>query len=104
MRYEEGVAPTSWHLESRRVLTARITSSGPQSRNRTAWVARFLRQRAKEFGRAVPAAPHRPSPATWNDNAVTLAWLGHATVLINFYGVRILTDPVLFSRIGVNLG
>jgi len=25
-------------------------------------------------------------------------------VLINFYGVRILTDPVLFRRIGVSLG
>jgi L-ascorbate metabolism protein UlaG (beta-lactamase superfamily) len=35
---------------------------------------------------------------------VTLAWLGHATVLINFYGVRVLTDPVLFSRIGVDIG
>jgi L-ascorbate metabolism protein UlaG (beta-lactamase superfamily) len=35
---------------------------------------------------------------------VTLAWLGHATVLINFYGVRILTDPVLYPRIGVDLG
>jgi L-ascorbate metabolism protein UlaG (beta-lactamase superfamily) len=43
-------------------------------------------------------------PSTWNDNAITVAWLGHATVLINFYGVRILTDPVLFRRIGVNLG
>jgi L-ascorbate metabolism protein UlaG (beta-lactamase superfamily) len=35
---------------------------------------------------------------------VTLAWLGHATVLINFYGVRILTDPTLYQRIGVDLG
>lgn len=47
-------------------------------------------------------APARPEPATWDDNAVTLAWLGHATVLINFYGLRVLTDPVLFPRIGVN--
>ena len=31
-----------------------------------------------------------------------MAWLGHSTVLINFYGVRILTDPVLFARIGVD--
>ena len=52
----------------------------------------------------MPAAPRKPAPATWSDNAVTLAWLGHATVLINFYGVRVLTDPVLFSRIGVDLG
>jgi len=35
---------------------------------------------------------------------VTVAWLGHSTVLINFYGVRILTDPVLYRRIGVDLG
>ena len=31
-----------------------------------------------------------------------MAWLGHATVLIDFQGLRILTDPVLFSRIGVD--
>ena len=31
-------------------------------------------------------------PASWDDNAITLAWLGHATVLINFFGVRILTE------------
>jgi L-ascorbate metabolism protein UlaG (beta-lactamase superfamily) len=68
------------------------------------WAARFIRGRFEEFGRDVPAAPHRPSPASWSDNAVTLAWLGHATVLINFYGVRILTDPTFFRRIGVDLG
>jgi L-ascorbate metabolism protein UlaG (beta-lactamase superfamily) len=68
------------------------------------WTARFLRDRASEFGRDVPPAPHTPRPATWSDNAVTLAWLGHATVLVNFYGVRILTDPTLFPRIGVALG
>jgi len=50
----------------------------------------------------VPSAPHTPDPASWADNAITLAWLGHATVLINFYGVRVLTDPALFPRIGVD--
>jgi L-ascorbate metabolism protein UlaG (beta-lactamase superfamily) len=34
---------------------------------------------------------------------MTLAWLGHATVLLNFYGVTILTDPALFPRIGIRL-
>lgn len=43
-----------------------------------------------------------PDPHAWSENGVTLAWLGHATVLINFYGVRILTDPVLFNRVGIN--
>jgi L-ascorbate metabolism protein UlaG (beta-lactamase superfamily) len=70
----------------------------------SSWGARFLRQRADEIGRDVPAAPHTPSPSSWSDNAVTLAWLGHATVLVNFYGVRILTDPTLYPRIGVDLG
>ncbi len=68
------------------------------------WSARFLRARLAEIGTDVPRARHRPTPATWRDNAVTLAWLGHATVFINFYGLRILTDPVLFNRIGVDLG
>jgi L-ascorbate metabolism protein UlaG (beta-lactamase superfamily) len=68
------------------------------------WSARFLRARMAEFGQEVAPAPHTPTPAAWNDNAVTLAWLGHATVLVNFYGLRLITDPVLFTRIGVDLG
>ena len=70
----------------------------------SSWSARFLRERFDEIGRDLPTAPHKPTPGTWADNAITMAWLGHATVLINFYGLRILTDPVLFSRIGVDLG
>ena len=53
--------------------------------------------------RGVAPAPRVPEPGAWLDNAVTLAWLGHATVLINFFGVRILTDPALFARIGVDV-
>jgi L-ascorbate metabolism protein UlaG (beta-lactamase superfamily) len=70
----------------------------------SSWPARLLRERLGEFGRDVPAAPHKPQPGTWSDNAITVAWLGHATVLINFYGVRIVTDPILFARIGVDVG
>ena len=68
----------------------------------SSWGARFIRERMAEFGRDLPTAPHTPSPGSWADNAVTIAWLGHATVLINFYGLRILTDPTFFSRIGVD--
>jgi L-ascorbate metabolism protein UlaG (beta-lactamase superfamily) len=53
-------------------------------------------------GDMLPAA-HTPAPETWSDNSITMAWLGHATVLINFYGVRVLTDPALFPRIGVDV-
>src|SRR6476659_7693216 len=69
----------------------------------SSWSARFIRDRVSEWGREVPPAPQKPTPSAWNDNAVTLAWLGHATVLVNFYGLRLITDPVLFARIGVDL-
>jgi L-ascorbate metabolism protein UlaG (beta-lactamase superfamily) len=52
--------------------------------------------------REVAPAPHTPTPEQWSENAVTLSWLGHASVLINFYGVRVLTDPALLPRIGVD--
>lgn len=43
----------------------------------------------------------KPEPDKWNDSELTLAWIGHSTVLINFFGKWILTDPVLFERIGL---
>jgi len=49
-------------------------------------------------------APVKPVPDQWSDNAVTICWIGHATVLINFYGIRILTDPTLGDRCGVDIG
>ncbi|HWC59551.1 MAG TPA: MBL fold metallo-hydrolase [Verrucomicrobiae bacterium] len=44
-----------------------------------------------------------PTPGAWNSNGITASWLGHSTVLINFYGVNILTDPVLMSHIGADV-
>ncbi len=52
----------------------------------------------------VPLAPRRPRPSSWPNDRVTLAWLGHATVLMNFYGTWLLTDPVLEHRIGLGRG
>src|SRR6478672_1095834 len=42
--------------------------------------------------------------ATWTDQSVDVCWVGHATVLVNFFGVNILTDPALFDRVGAQLG
>jgi L-ascorbate metabolism protein UlaG (beta-lactamase superfamily) len=49
-------------------------------------------------------APHRPEPAAWPDDRLTVSWLGHATVLLNLYGTWIVTDPVLERRIGLGRG
>ena len=42
-----------------------------------------------------------PTPHTWSNHEVTVAWLGHASFLINFFGTRILIDPALNSNIGI---
>jgi L-ascorbate metabolism protein UlaG (beta-lactamase superfamily) len=55
----------------------------------------------KKNGMIIPG--HKPNPAGWDDNSVNLAWLGHSTILMNFYGTWILTDPVLFKRLGIPL-
>ena len=64
---------------------------------------RFIEERLEERRVAVLPAPHRPRPADWSDERLTVAWLGHATVLINFYGTWLLTDPALGRRVGVRV-
>lgn len=68
------------------------------------FAARLTRRLLADSRRSILPAPGQPRPATWSDNAVTICWIGHATVLINFYGVNILTDPVFADRCGVSLG
>lgn len=52
-------------------------------------------------GRGKPLPPgNRPAPADWNDSAITGSVLGHSTVFLNFFGVRVLTDPVFSQRVG----
>jgi L-ascorbate metabolism protein UlaG (beta-lactamase superfamily) len=39
-----------------------------------------------------------------SNNTVALTHIGHATTLIHYQNMWILTDPVLFDKIGVNFG
>jgi L-ascorbate metabolism protein UlaG (beta-lactamase superfamily) len=48
-------------------------------------------------------ARHRPDLESWADTNLTAAWLGHATVLLNFFGTWVITDPVLAKRIGIRI-
>jgi len=52
--------------------------------------------------RPVPAPAH-PDPRSWSRDDLTIAYVGHASVLIDFAGTRILTDPAFFPRIGVHI-
>jgi L-ascorbate metabolism protein UlaG (beta-lactamase superfamily) len=67
------------------------------------WVAHLWREWIVESRRPILPAFAKPRPNEWRDDQVTVAWLGHATVLINFFGIKILTDPVLFPRIGIRV-
>jgi L-ascorbate metabolism protein UlaG (beta-lactamase superfamily) len=67
------------------------------------WVGHLWREWTTESWRPIAPAFTKPEPLKWNDTKVTAAWIGHATVFINFFGIRILTDPVLFPRIGIRL-
>lgn len=68
------------------------------------FAGKFVRDRMEESRLSILPAPHRPDPASWSDERLTVAWLGHATVLINLYGTWLLTDPALRSRVGVRVG
>jgi len=67
-------------------------------------VLRLLARFLLEGARPIAPAPHHPNPAQWPDTAITGASLGHSTVLINFFGLWIITDPVLASRCGLRFG
>jgi L-ascorbate metabolism protein UlaG (beta-lactamase superfamily) len=67
------------------------------------WLAHLWREWTVESFRPIAPAFAKPDPAEWSDERVTVAWLGHATALINFFGIRILTDPVLFPRVGIRI-
>ncbi|HYY94299.1 MAG TPA: MBL fold metallo-hydrolase [Pyrinomonadaceae bacterium] len=68
------------------------------------FAGKFVRDRFEESRVPVLPAPRKPRPAEWSDDRLTVAWLGHATVLINFYGTWLLTDPALRLRVGVRVG
>ena len=66
--------------------------------------AGFIFVSEKLHAKQPPSLPNfKPDPSRWKSDEINIAWIGHATVLINFYGTIILTDPVLFERIGVNI-
>src|SRR5215471_4160382 len=95
----------------RRFLTCLAAGMGATAGGTGWWLsvsqkraARWARRLAGEARRKIEPAPAKPNPVAWPENSITLAWLGHSTVLLNFYGIRVLTDPTLCSHVGISLG
>jgi len=66
--------------------------------------SRFVGERLAELGKPSLPVSHKPKPSEWGSDKISASWLGHSTILINFYGLNVITDPVLFSRVGANFG
>jgi L-ascorbate metabolism protein UlaG (beta-lactamase superfamily) len=100
-----------WKMRRRTFLKYAMAGSGAAAGGASWWLAtskrraaRWMRTMIADARRKITLAPVKPNPAAWSDNKITLCWLGHSTVLINFYGMRILTDPAFGSRVGISLG
>jgi len=61
----------------------------------------FGEQIEDEIGHKLIKSKYLPTPKKWSNNEVTVAWLGHASFLLNFFGTRILIDPALNSHVGL---
>src|SRR5580700_6714068 len=80
----------------------RLTAAGELRAYRSA--PSFWQQLSNDMGRPILATPHHPQPWLWPDQGLHAAWLGHSTVLVKADGFLFITDPVLSSRVGINLG
>ena len=81
-----------------------MPSQPPVSRSRARrWIAHLWREWTIESWRPIAPAFVRPQPNEWRNDQLTASWLGHSTVLINFFGINVITDPVLFPRIGIRI-
>jgi L-ascorbate metabolism protein UlaG (beta-lactamase superfamily) len=67
------------------------------------WIAHLWREWTVESWRPIAPAFAHPRPNEWSDTNLTATWIGHSTVLINFFGTTVLTDPVFFPRIGIRI-
>jgi L-ascorbate metabolism protein UlaG (beta-lactamase superfamily) len=65
--------------------------------------ARTARGIITQTRRKILKPKFKPTPELWDPNMITAAWLGHSTVLINFYGVNIITDPLLVDHAGADV-
>lgn len=61
----------------------------------------FGAQANDKIGHKLTKPNFYPTPDEWSNKEVTVAWLGHASFLINFFGTRIIIDPALTSNIGI---
>lgn len=71
--------------------------------SRAGFFTPFAIRRAQSQEKTV-VTPEALDPAKWSGSRLTIANLGHAALLMNWFGVRIISDPTLFNRVGPSIG
>lgn len=94
----------AWHPKvTRGVMEDKSEQPTLRSPRLRRWLGHLWREWTIESRPPIAPAFAKPEPLKWSDAQITTSWLGHATVLINFFGITILTDPTLFPRVGIRL-
>ena len=69
-----------------------------------AWIAaRYTRLRSDFPNPSYKEAQLRPKVQSFLADDVSVTWIGHSTLYINLFGIRILTDPVFSEKVGVSV-
>lgn len=95
--------PVSDHFDGQRFFNPGHddTVAPPTGNSRGGFLWRYITNRDKrpEWPKQVPVTPGKP-PARVEGEAMTVTWVGHASVLVQTQGLNILTDPVWSENAG----
>ena len=91
--------PISDHCDGTRFFNP--TGPGPRSfSDLWKWRRERMRGSAKAWPATVPSGPPVQLPDTVADGEVAVTFIGHATFLLQFPGLNVLTDPVFATHAG----
>jgi L-ascorbate metabolism protein UlaG (beta-lactamase superfamily) len=88
---------------ARHVLRARQRAGGARLGLLTLWLAVTIVACTSRAADSGSRAAGTVNPAAWPVDGLTIANLGHSTLLMNYLGVRVISDPALFQRVGFSL-
>ncbi|MBY8829804.1 MBL fold metallo-hydrolase [Hephaestia mangrovi] len=95
--------PVSDHFDGQRFFNPGHddTVAPPTGNSRGGFLWRYITNRDKrpEWPKQVPVTPGKPA-ARVEGEAMTVTWVGHASVLVQTEGLNILTDPVWSENAG----
>ena len=66
----------------------------------SSYVQRIVMQSLGRIGESVPAPPHMITTPILQNPTLAVAWVGHATVLVQIHDKIIITDPFLTNTMG----